>query len=50
MEVLLPHEVEQRPYLTGGPLLNAKYVFEQLHFHWGETDECGSENHFNGRW
>lgn len=50
VEVFLPHEVEERPYITGGPLIQEKYIFEQLHFHWGQTDECGSEHYLNGKW
>lgn len=32
--------------LSGGPLENV-YVFEQLHFHWGENDREGSEDLIN---
>ncbi|XP_018318012.1 carbonic anhydrase 2 [Mycetomoellerius zeteki] len=32
--------------LSGGPLENI-YVFEQLHFHWGENDHEGSEDLIN---
>ena len=33
-------------YMSGGPL-NGTYVFEQLHFHWGENDREGSEDLIN---
>ncbi|XP_066581170.1 carbonic anhydrase 7-like [Prorops nasuta] len=32
--------------LAGGPLRDF-YVFEQLHFHWGDTDDRGSEDLIN---
>ena len=34
--------------LSGGPLKGI-YVFEQLHFHWGENDFEGSEDLINNR-
>ncbi|XP_065219703.1 uncharacterized protein LOC135845167 [Planococcus citri] len=49
LEVLLPHEVEERPFISGGPLYNARYIFEQLHFHWSEDLYCGSEHLLAGR-
>lgn len=36
------------PFITGGPLLERRYLFEQMHFHWGPGD-CGSEHEINGR-
>lgn len=33
--------------VSGGPLGNDSYVFEQLHFHWGENNYEGSENLIN---
>lgn len=33
--------------IFGGPLGQDKYVFEQLHFHWGENDSEGSEDRIN---
>lgn len=33
--------------VTGGPLGPEDYVFEQLHFHWGENDSEGSEDLIN---
>lgn len=36
-----------RPYLTGGPL-NGKYVFSQIHFHWGINALEGSEHTIDG--
>ncbi|XP_026470636.1 carbonic anhydrase 2-like [Ctenocephalides felis] len=37
----------ERPYLRGGPLIG-KYVFSQLHFHWGRTCMEGSEHTVDG--
>lgn len=35
----------QLPYIKGGLLpLNENYIFEQLHFHWSNSDESGSEH------
>jgi carbonic anhydrase len=37
------------PTLTGGPL-EGTYVFDNMHFHWGEDDiEGGSEHTLNGK-
>lgn len=38
---------QERPYLSGGPLLG-NYVFSQLHFHWGSNDMEGSEHTIDG--
>ncbi|XP_052867698.1 carbonic anhydrase 7-like [Anopheles cruzii] len=37
-----------RPTLRGGPLRN-KYIFEQLHFHWGPENTLGSEHSLDGQ-
>ncbi|KFB38202.1 hypothetical protein ZHAS_00005515 [Anopheles sinensis] len=37
-----------RPVLRGGPL-KTPYVFEQLHFHWGPTNDEGSEHTLDGK-
>lgn len=37
----------ERPYITGGSL-NGKYVFSQLHFHWGKGALEGSEHTIDG--
>ncbi|XP_020714425.1 carbonic anhydrase [Ceratitis capitata] len=37
---------EQRPTVSGGPL-DGEFVFEQLHFHWGDNDTFGSEDRIN---
>ena len=34
--------------LRGGPL-KADYQFLQMHFHWGSSDEKGSEHTLNGK-
>lgn len=38
---------KEQPYLIGGPL-KEKYIFEQLHFHWADTDESGCEHTLEG--
>lgn len=37
-----------QPYLMGGPLGDQKYIFEQLHFHWADHDNSGSEHTIEG--
>uniref|UniRef100_A0A182N0K7 Carbonic anhydrase n=1 Tax=Anopheles dirus TaxID=7168 RepID=A0A182N0K7_9DIPT len=37
-----------RPVLAGG-LLDGRFLFEQLHFHWGPNDAVGSEHVVDGR-
>ena len=37
-----------QPFLTGGPLGDQKYIFEQLHFHWSDHDNSGSEHTVEG--
>lgn len=34
------------PLMSGGPI-NGTYVFQQLHFHWGQNDNLGSEDLIN---
>jgi len=36
------------PILSGGPL-KGDYIFSQLHFHWGNADERGSEDEIDGK-
>jgi Eukaryotic-type carbonic anhydrase len=31
--IMLPNR-NRKPYITGGPLKDQKFIFEQLHFHW----------------
>jgi len=40
--------VAQRPNFRGGGL-SGRYIFEQLHFHWGADDTTGSEHTVAGR-
>jgi len=41
---------KQQPYICGGPLAtNERFIFEQMHFHWAERDDCGSEHVINGQ-
>lgn len=40
----------QQPFIVGGPLTdNSKFIFEQIHFHWADTDESGCEHTLEGR-
>lgn len=39
---------DTKPTLSGGPL-SGKYEFSQLHFHWGDNDNIGSERAINGK-
>lgn len=37
--------VNDLPYLMGGPIKkDEKFLFKQMHFHWGRGDEIGSEH------
>ncbi|RLU21836.1 hypothetical protein DMN91_006212 [Ooceraea biroi] len=45
--VMLKTNESKAATLYGGPLGNNIYVFEQLHFHWGENDREGSEDLIN---
>lgn len=38
----------EQPYITGGVLGEEKYIFEQIHFHWAETDDSGCEHTLEG--
>uniref|UniRef100_A0A1B6GIN4 Carbonic anhydrase n=1 Tax=Cuerna arida TaxID=1464854 RepID=A0A1B6GIN4_9HEMI len=37
----------QKPFLKGGPL-KERFIFEQMHFHWGKEDIWGSEHYMDG--
>lgn len=39
----------EQPLLKGGPLHDDDYMFEQLHFHWSDTDHSGCEHIFEGQ-
>lgn len=45
--VKLSNETDDVPFITGGPLFDFRYEFEQMHFHWGK-DDFGSEHKLNG--
>ncbi|XP_012215868.1 carbonic anhydrase 2 [Linepithema humile] len=45
--VMLKTNDSRAAILSGGPLGDNIYVFEQLHFHWGENDHEGSEDLIN---
>jgi Eukaryotic-type carbonic anhydrase len=40
------YPVDQRPTILGGGLDDV-YIFQQLHFHWGDDDTHGSEHTLN---
>lgn len=44
--VLLKLNMSEQATISGGPL-KGKYVFSQLHFHWGQNDSFGSEDLIN---
>jgi carbonic anhydrase len=35
--------------VTGSAVFNRRYIFEQLHFHWGSRNNIGSEHVINGK-
>lgn len=41
-------DCDKKPSISGGPL-NGRYEFAQLHFHWGENDDIGSEDEIDGK-
>lgn len=45
---MLTVEADKQPTISGGPLGDT-YEFTQMHFHWGENDEEGSEDTLDGR-
>lgn len=49
LEMRLLPGTRVKPYVTGGPLLQERYLFEQIHFHWSNDDKCGSEHHVDGK-
>lgn len=44
--VLLKFNMSEPAMISGGPL-KGRYVFSQLHFHWGQNDSVGSEDLIN---
>ncbi|KAG4074948.1 hypothetical protein HA402_009373 [Bradysia odoriphaga] len=44
---MMTTDSETRPTISGGPL-NGEYVFDQLHYHWGDSDDHGSEDEIDG--
>lgn len=38
----------QQPYIIGGVLGEQRFLFEQLHFHWADTDDSGCEHTVEG--
>lgn len=47
VRVQLSNNTNDVPFITGGPLFDSRYLFEEMHFHWG-PDDCGSEHEVNG--
>lgn len=45
---MLTLDAEKTPTINGGPL-SGPYAFMQLHFHWGENDDEGSEDLLDGQ-
>ncbi|ALC48701.1 CG11284 [Drosophila busckii] len=39
---------KQQPYIIGGALESNMYMFEQIHFHWSDSDESGCEHTLEG--
>lgn len=40
----------KQPYISGGVLRpNERYIFEELHFHWTDTNDAGCEHEINGQ-
>lgn len=39
----------EKPKISGGPMYQQSYKFQQLHFHWGDTGQIGSENKIDNR-
>ncbi|XP_022198636.2 carbonic anhydrase 13 [Nilaparvata lugens] len=46
VSIKIPSE-EARPFLSGG-MLPGRYLFDNLHLHWGRTDDVGSEHFVDG--
>lgn len=46
--VTLAEPTKDVPFITGGPLFKKKFLFKQMHFHWGKGD-YGTEHEINGR-
>lgn len=44
---MMTTDSETKPTISGGPL-NGEYVFSQLHYHWGDSDDHGSEDEVDG--
>nr|XP_050869492.1 carbonic anhydrase 7-like [Vespula vulgaris] len=44
--VMIKTNESEAAVVSGGPLRD-NYIFEQLHFHWGENDSEGSEDYIN---
>ncbi|XP_031637848.1 carbonic anhydrase 1-like [Contarinia nasturtii] len=42
---------DKQPYILTGGLFDhgGRYIFEQIHFHWGENNEMGSEHKIDGK-
>lgn len=45
--LVMIHSIDSQSPEISGASLNSTYVFEQLHFHWGNNDSLGSEDLIN---
>lgn len=45
---MLDLESEDLPTISDGPL-SGVYIFNQLHFHWGQNNSLGSEDKINSK-
>lgn len=48
IKFMVEYEGGKTPKLSGGPLLN-NYRLAQIHFHWGDSDNEGSEHMIDGK-
>ncbi len=44
---VIPNDVNQTPFISGTAVNNEKFIFDSIHFHWGDTDSVGSEHSLN---
>lgn len=40
---------DNRPYMMGSAVDNQKWIFQQMHFHWGDTNNQGTEHSIDGQ-
>ena len=49
MQVVASGAVGASSTISGGPLGDKTYVLDHFHFHWGSSDERGSEHTVDGK-